>query len=104
MDVSRTLLRIPGRIPGRSPGSPARHSDGVAISIAMEVDERAGESPQQSDDDDEDDDDDDSTPSYMLLYGPLPVFFNIARAIEEATEVTIPTKKVMKCCFTMRLC
>jgi hypothetical protein len=82
-DVTITA-RSPERSPGRISGGPERRSDGVAITVAVQVDEREVESLQQSDNDD--DDDDDGTPSYMLSYDPVPGVFNLDHAIEEARE------------------
>jgi hypothetical protein len=80
----------PERSPGRISGGPARPSDGVAIAVNVQFNERGSESPQQSDNEEEeqedDDDDDDGTPSYMLSYDPVPGVFNLAHAIEEARE------------------
>jgi hypothetical protein len=74
------------RIPGRIPDGPARRSDGVSITAAVQVNERGSESPQQSDNEEEDEEDDDGNPSYLLLYDPIPGDLNLAHAIEEARE------------------
>jgi hypothetical protein len=72
------------RSPDRSPISPPRRSDDVVINVAVDVDDRAVENPQQQND--EDDDAGDGAPQYMLSYDPRPGVFNLAHAIEEARE------------------
>jgi hypothetical protein len=85
----RSPDRIPERSPGRISGGPEIRSDGVAIAVDVQFNERGVESPHQSnneDDDDEEEDDDDGTPSNMLSYDPVLGVFNLSHAIEEARD------------------